>query len=240
MDSIANVTTSTANSVSNSMPLKFPSAKILLVPTVPLAAASVALLPIVLGVLVLGLPFFLPFLVILFGIGTSTLLVGSGVYFSTTKGREAASVVLGPIYSTFSSTNAGQQLLYQTGPRPSPVDLARTVMPSDMLGKLVVSLVLDLIGSSSYLLPIVGEGFDLAWAPTQTIFIMALYDEKMPSMKYISFVEEILPFTDLLPSGTLGWVREYSPLLFEEGIKKVEDLRVVMRGETEAVRQGFS
>jgi hypothetical protein len=113
-------------------------------------------------------------------------------------------------------------------------------MPSDMLGKLVVSLVLDLIGSSSYLLPIVGEGFDLAWAPTQTIFIMALYDEKMPSMKYISFVEEILPFTDLLPSGTLGWVREYSPLLFEEGIKKVEDLRVVMRGETEAVRQGFS
>ena len=107
-----------------------------------------------------------------------------------------------------------------------------------MLGKLVVSLLIDLIGSSSYLLPFVGEGFDIAWAPMQTIFIMASYEESMPSLKYVSFLEEILPFTDLLPSGTLGWVREFSPLLMQEGMKKVEDLRVVMRSERDAFRKG--
>ena len=238
MDSVSGATSSAVTSITKTLPLRFPSAKILLVPTVPLAAASVALLPILLGILVLGLPFFLPVLVILLTVGVSTFAIGSGVYFSTSKGRESASNVLGPIYSTFVSTNAGQQLLYQTGPRPSPPTLARTIMPTDMIGKLIVSLVIDFIGSSSYLLPFVGEGFDLAWAPIQTIFIMALYDEKMPSMKYISFVEEILPFTDLIPSGTLGWVREFSPLLFEEGLKKVEDLRVVMRSESDALRKG--
>lgn len=237
MDSVSSATNSTFSSVTNAMPLKFPSPKILLVPTVPLAAASVALLPIVFGILVMGLPFFVPILVILLTAGASTLLVGSGVYFSTSKGREAASIVLGPLYSTFSSTNAGQQLLYQTGPRPSPTVLVRTVMPTDLVGKLVVSLLIDFIGSSSYLLPFVGEGFDVAWAPIQTIFIMALYDESMPSLKYISFLEEIMPFTDLLPSGTLGWVREFSPLLMSEGIKKFEDLQVIMRSEADVLKK---
>jgi len=106
-----------------------------------------------------------------------------------------------------------------------------------MVGKLILSLVIDFIGSCSYLLPVVGEGFDLAWAPIQTIFLMAMYDDRMPGLKYVSFIEEILPFTDLLPSGTLGWVREFSPLLMEEGLKKVEDMRVVLRGEREAMRQ---
>ena len=108
-----------------------------------------------------------------------------------------------------------------------------------MVGKLIVSLVIDFIGSSSYLLPLVGEAFDLAWAPIQTIFIMALYDESMPSLKYISFMEEILPFTDVLPSGMLGWVREFSPLLMTEGLKRVDDLKVVLRGEKESLRQGL-
>lgn len=238
MDSVSTVTNSTFSSVSSSLPLRFPSPKILLIPTVPLAAASVALLPIILGVLVVGLPFFMPILVILLTVGTSTFLLGAGVYFSTTKGRESASIVLGPLYSTFSSTNAGQQLLYQTGPRPSPSALARSVMPSDMVGKLVVSLLIDFIGSSSYLLPFVGEGFDLAWAPIQTIFIMAMYEESQPNLKYISFMEEILPFTDLLPSGTLGWVREFSPVLMSEGMKKFEDLQVVMRSEAGGLKRG--
>ncbi len=112
------------------------------------------------------------------------------------------------------------------------------MLPTDIIGKLVVSLCIDFIGSCSYLLPFVGEGFDVAWAPIQTVFIMALYENSMPSLKYVSFIEEILPFTDLLPSGTLGWVREFSPVIMEEGLKKVEDMRVVIRGERETMRQG--
>ena len=71
------------------------------------------------------------------------------------------------------------------------------------------------------MLPGVGEAFDVAWAPIQTILLMAMYDKTMPSLKYISFIEEIMPFTDVIPSGTLGWVRRYSPLVIQEGLKRV-------------------
>ena len=76
-------------------------------------------------------------------------------------------------------------------------------------------LLLDLIGSSSYLIPLVGEGFDLAWAPMQTILIMAMYDGIAPNLKYLSFVEEILPFTDIVPSATIGWAVEFGPQLID-------------------------
>lgn len=66
------------------------------------------------------------------------------------------------------------------------------------------------------------------------------YDDMMPSLKYISFMEEFLPFTDALPSGMLGWVREYGPLVLEEGVKKVAELRVVVRGEKEAIHRAVS
>jgi hypothetical protein len=109
-----------------------------------------------------------------------------------------------------------------------------------MIGRLVVSLIIDFIGSSSYLVPVVGESFDLAWAPIQTILIMARYDECMPSLKYVSFLEEIIPFTDVLPSASLGWVRQFTPALMEEGKKRVHDLSVVVRGEKEALIQGVA
>jgi hypothetical protein len=231
IDSVSSVVSSTVNSFSSFLPQQLPSSKLILLPTIPLATAAVAVLPILIGLLTVGLPFFLPVLVVLLGIGAS-LALGSGVvYLSSTAGREYASNFLLPLWSTFLTTNAGQSLVYDTGPRPSPVALAATILPKDMIGRLVVSLVIDFIGSSSYLLPGVGEGFDVAWAPIQTILLMAMYDETMPSLKYISFMEEILPFTDALPSGTLGWCRQYSPLLLGEGMKRVDELKVVLKGD---------
>lgn len=230
-DSVSTVVSSSVSSISSFIPQQLPSSKLILLPTIPLATAAVALLPVLLGLLVVGLPFFLPVLVALLGIGAS-IAVGSGVvYLSSAAGREYASNFLVPIWSTFLMTSAGQSLVYDTGPRPSPVALAATILPKDMMGRLVVSLVIDFVGSSSYLLPVVGEGFDVAWAPIQTILLMAMYDETMPSLKYISFMEEILPFTDALPSGTLGWCRQYSHLLLGEGMKRVDELRVVLKGD---------
>jgi hypothetical protein len=74
--------------------------------------------------------------------------------------------------------------------------------------------VLDGLGSASYLLPGLGEGFDVAWAPIQTILIMALYNHNnapsaMDYLKYVSMAEELLPFTDVLPTATIGWCMEY-------------------------------
>jgi hypothetical protein len=46
------------------------------------------------------------------------------------------------------------QLLYETGPRPSPYRVVKWLVPNDIWGKLVVSVILDVIGSSSYALPV--------------------------------------------------------------------------------------
>lgn len=93
--------------------------------------------------------------------------------------------------------------------------LAATVLPTDMKGKLVASLLIDAIGSSSYLLPILGEGFDLAWAPISMILVGAMYDGVMPNLKYVALAEELLPFTDIIPTATLGWLREFGPEIVE-------------------------
>jgi hypothetical protein len=90
-----------------------------------------------------------------------------------------------------------------------------------MYQRLILSLFIDLIGSASYLLPVVGEGLDLAWAPTQTILIMAMYDSTSPNLKYVSFLEEILPFTDIVPSATIGWACEFVPGLLNNHSKNV-------------------
>ena len=130
----------------------------------------------------------------------------------------------------FMTSRAGQTLCYDTGPRPTPVSVARIVLPTTMWPKVMVSLLIDLIGSSSYLLPLVGEVFDLAWAPIQTILIMAMYDPTSPNLKYVSFFEELLPFTDIVPSATIGFLAEFVPKLLNQHhpeVARVVDALVV-------------
>jgi hypothetical protein len=93
--------------------------------------------------------------------------------------------------------------------------LAAAVLPTDMKGKLIASVIIDAIGSSSYLLPLLGEGFDLAWAPLSMILVGAMYDGVMPNLKYLALAEELMPFTDVIPTATLGWLREFGPDIIE-------------------------
>lgn len=197
-----------------------PDKKYFLVPAVPLATALVVLSPIVIGVGVVGLPFLLPIVVVMASalLGMSGLFVA--LYASTEAGRTYVGRTLSPLLNTIRSTGSGQRLIYETGPRPTPVSVARVVLPKDLMGKLIVSLLIDLIGSSSYLLPFVGEALDLAWAPTQTILIMAMYDGTSPNLKYVSFIEELLPFTDVIPSATIGWLVEFGPQVLAGGKKQ--------------------
>merc|ERR1712137_907231 len=103
------------------------------------------------GLLIVGLPLFLPIVVVvgsgLLGVGG----VGVGLYASTKLGRDQVGGLVSPLYNTVASTPSGQRLLYETGPRPTPVSVARLILPTGLFGKLVVSLLIDLIGSSSYL-----------------------------------------------------------------------------------------
>ena len=192
-----------------------PDKKYVLIPAVPVVTAVVVAAPVVAGVLVVGLPFLLPIILLSAILGASVVGAGGFLYASSKAGRSHVGGVFGPYYEGMVSSRAGQKLVYNTGPRPTPVSVARQIVPTTMWSKLMFCLLLDLIGSSSYLIPLVGEGFDLAWAPLQTILIMAMYDGVAPHLKYLSFMEEILPFTDIVPSATIGWAVEFGPQLID-------------------------
>jgi len=208
MDSATDATSQVTRKLPN-----MPSGKYLLIPGVPIMTAAVVLSPILVGILVVGLPVFLPILVAVMGVLCGVGLIGGILLASTKSGRKQIGSLFSPMYHTLLSTPSGQRLVYETGPRPTPVSIARAFLPTDLWGKLAVSLVIDALGSATYLLPIVGEVADIAWAPIQTILIMAMYDTVAPNLKYVSFIEEILPLTDVVPSATIGWVTEFGPQL---------------------------
>lgn len=199
-----------------------PDSKYFLIPAAPILSLLVVSLPIIVGILLMGFPMFLPLVVVTGCIMVAISVCILGLYFSTSYGRSQVQTLLHPVVQALISSSSGQRLIYVTGPRPTPVNVANACLPKHIWGKLMVSLVLDACGSASYLLPLVGEGFDIAWAPIQTILIIAMYDASSPNLKYLSFVEEILPLTDIVPSATLGWLMEYAypPLAQSLGLQQ--------------------
>lgn len=193
---------------------------LLFIPVIPVLVLLVAAFPLVVGVGAVALPFFLPIALLCVGILATTLLSGGLLYSSTKSGRHRVGDALTPLVETLVVSLPGQALVYDTGPRPTPVSVCRLVLPETIWSKLWISLVVDLIGSSSYLLPLAGEGFDVAWAPAQTILIMAMYDATSPNLKYVSFLEELLPFTDVVPSACIGWACEFLPVIWKGHAEK--------------------
>jgi hypothetical protein len=69
--------------------------------------------------------------------------------------------------------------------------------------KLPVCIVLDLAGDASQALPILGEFTDLAYAPAEAAALKLLFQSN--AIAGFGFAEEILPFTDVIPTFTLAW-----------------------------------
>ena len=68
--------------------------------------------------------------------------------------------------------------------------------------KLILSIVLDLIG----LIPLI----DIIWAPLSGYIMTKLYKgTKGKVAGIISFVEEIIPFSDVIPTFTIMWLYSY-------------------------------
>jgi hypothetical protein len=76
-----------------------------------------------------------------------------------------------------------------------------------LAAKLVASLAIDAIGASSFILPMVGELFDVGWAPLSAALVWYLFGDQR--FVALNFLEEILPFTDWIPSATLAWLAEF-------------------------------
>eukprot|EP00241_Pyramimonas_parkeae_P009507 CAMPEP_0114248202 /NCGR_PEP_ID=MMETSP0058-20121206/13444_1 /TAXON_ID=36894 /ORGANISM="Pyramimonas parkeae, CCMP726" /LENGTH=125 /DNA_ID=CAMNT_0001361587 /DNA_START=287 /DNA_END=664 /DNA_ORIENTATION=- len=82
--------------------------------------------------------------------------------------------------------------------------------------KLALCLFIDLIGMSSYLLPVVGEAGDFAWAPIEAYLLMTMFGSN--AIAGFGFIEEALPGLDFIPTATIAWFIENNPNL--AGVKK--------------------
>lgn len=78
------------------------------------------------------------------------------------------------------------------------------------LPSLALCILLDVIGYASFGVPLLGEFFDLAWAPVSAFIFYKMFGGKMGVLGGgISFIEELLPFTDFIPTFTIAWAMKY-------------------------------
>ncbi|GGZ48594.1 hypothetical protein [Mesonia mobilis] len=75
---------------------------------------------------------------------------------------------------------------------------------------LLKGLLYDGIGMLSSAIPVVGPFLDLAWAPYAAKKMQEMYPSKKGKIASILvFIEEILPFTDIIPTFTLMWIYNF-------------------------------
>ena len=77
--------------------------------------------------------------------------------------------------------------------------------------QLMLSILFDIIGMATYLVPVIGELGDLVWAPRQAAYIIGMVGVNRTGLVLgaIGFTEEILPFTDFVPSCSIAWFVAY-------------------------------
>ena len=72
---------------------------------------------------------------------------------------------------------------------------------------LLLCILLDFIGYASYSIPLLGEIADIVWAPISALLFFMMFGGWRGGVGGIfSFVEEILPGTDFIPSFTIMWL----------------------------------
>ena len=80
---------------------------------------------------------------------------------------------------------------------------------------LLLGLLFDAIGMASFAIPGIGEFSDVIWAPLAGWLMTRMYKGKLgQAAGIVTFIEELLPGLDIIPSFTLMWVYTYliSPL----------------------------
>ncbi|MFH6950400.1 hypothetical protein ACHRV6_18040 [Flavobacterium sp. FlaQc-51] len=84
------------------------------------------------------------------------------------------------------------------------------IASEDRMRKLLLGVLLDAIGMISFTIPLLGEFSDVIWAPIAAFIMTRMYKGRVGKVASIlTFVEEALPFTDVIPSFTLTWIYTY-------------------------------
>jgi len=73
-----------------------------------------------------------------------------------------------------------------------------------------LGLLFDLIGMSSLLIPGLGDILDVFWAPLAGWLMTRMYKGRVgQAAGVITFVEELIPGLDVIPTFTLTWIYTY-------------------------------
>ncbi len=136
-------------------------------------------------------------------------------FLSVILGQFIATVVFGIAASFFSSQLSAirDALLSKFDDGTSETPAKKTFIKADSLprpapdfGKLVICLLIDIVGTSSEALPILGEFTDILTAPAAALLLQNLYPGSSKFVFAFEFAEEILPLTDFIPFATICWV----------------------------------
>jgi hypothetical protein len=75
---------------------------------------------------------------------------------------------------------------------------------------LFLGLLFDAIGMLSFTVPFIGEFSDVIWAPVAGYLMTRMYKGSVGKVGgVLAFMEEILPFSDFIPTFTLTWIYSY-------------------------------
>ncbi|WP_210418051.1 hypothetical protein [Flavobacterium sp. KBS0721] len=86
----------------------------------------------------------------------------------------------------------------------------KTINEDDRTRKLLLGLLLDGVGMISFTIPLIGEFSDVIWAPVAAFIMTRMYKGRVGRVaSVLTFIEEALPFTDIIPSFTLTWIYTY-------------------------------
>ena len=75
---------------------------------------------------------------------------------------------------------------------------------------LFLGLILDAIGMLSFAVPLLGDFSDIIWAPLSAWIMTRMYKGKIgQAAGVVSFIEEIIPGLDVIPTFTIMWFYTY-------------------------------
>lgn len=72
---------------------------------------------------------------------------------------------------------------------------------------LMFCVLMDAVGLFSYFIPMWGETIDVLWAPVSAYIFYRSFGGKTGAIgSFINLAEEVLPFTDFIPTFCLGYL----------------------------------
>ena len=75
-----------------------------------------------------------------------------------------------------------------------------------LLPNIAICIMMDLIGMATYFFPGLGEFADIVWAPISGYVFFKMFGGRFGMIGgVLNFLEEIIPFTDVIPSFTIAW-----------------------------------